>query len=101
MLHLTFFFILCLQILQVEYVIDGITKMLRLGAKSLSLKSSVLEKYDEYLQENNETTMFGRGSCISYYKNAAGQNWVVWTKLMWEYWWQTRSFVLDHYIAEF
>ena len=84
-----------------EYVIDGITKMLRLGAKSLSLKSSVLEKYDEYLQENNETTMFGRGSCTSYYKNAAGQNWVVWTKLMWEYWWQTRSFVLDHYIAEF
>jgi len=86
---------------QVEYVIDGITKMMKLGAKSLSLKTSVLEKYDEYLQENNETTMFGRGSCTSYYKNAAGQNWVVWTKLMWEYWWQTRSFVLDHYIAKF
>ena len=86
---------------QVEYVIQGITKMLNTGAKSLSLKSSVLQKYDEFLQNNNETSMFGRGSCTSYYKNSEGQNWVVWTKLMWQYWWHTSSFQLDHYDAEF
>ena len=86
---------------QVEYVIDGIVKMLRLGARSLSLKSSVLQKYEEFLRGSNETSMFGRGQCSSYYKNRAGQNWVVWTKLMWQYWWHTRTFKLDHYHAEF
>ena len=86
---------------QVEYVIDGIVKMLRLGARSLSLKSSVLQKYEEFLRDSNETSMFGRGECSSYYKNKAGQNWVVWTKLMWQYWWHTRTFKLHHYDAEF
>ena len=86
---------------QVEYVIDGIVKMLRLGARSLSLKSSVLQKYEEFLRDSNETSVFGRGECSSYYKNKAGQNWVVWTKLMWQYWWHTRTFKLHHYDAEF
>ena len=86
---------------QVEYVIDGITKMLRLGARSLSLKPSVLQKYEESLRGSKEASTFGHGNCTSYYKNRDGQNWVVWTKQMWEYWWLTRSFQLDNYDAQF
>jgi len=86
---------------QVEYIIDGITKMLRLGAKSLVLKSEVLKEYKEFLQEGNEKSMFGNGACTSYYKNASGSNWVVWTKTLSEYWWKTCTFVLNQYNISF
>ena len=86
---------------QVEYIIGGITKMLTTGAKSLSVKSSALEKYSEFRRENDKASKFGAGNCTSYYKDRDGQNWVVWTALMCQYWWHTKSFKLDHYNAEF
>ena len=82
---------------QVEYVIAGITKMLETGAKSLSLKASVMQKYKELVRKNDEKSIFARGSCTSYFKNKEGQNWVVWTALMCQYWWLTSTFNLDHY----
>ena len=82
---------------QVEYVIGGITKMLETGAKSLSVKASVLQKYKELVRDNDEKSTFARGSCTSYYKNKEGQNWVVWTALMCQYWWHTCTFNMDHY----
>ena len=86
---------------QVEYVIGGITKMFTSGAKSLSVKASVLQKYKEQRRVNDEKSKFAQGSCTSYYKNKDGQNWVVWTALMCQYWWQTRTFNIHHYNAEF
>ena len=82
---------------QAEYIINGITKMLKIDAKAISLRPSVLDKFEEYLREKNATTAFGHGDCTSYYKNSAGENWVVWTRLMWQYWWRTRKFELEDY----
>ena len=82
---------------QAEYIINGITNMLKIDAKAMSLKPSVLDKFEEFLREKNATTAFGHGDCTSYYKNSAGENWVVWTRLMWQYWWRTRKFKLEDY----
>merc|ERR1719228_2036784 len=48
---------------QVEYVIGGITKMLTSGAKSLSVKSSVLQNYKEFVRGNDERSKFAQGNC--------------------------------------
>ena len=58
---------------QVEYVIGGITKMSTFGAKSLSVKSSALQKYKEQRRGNDEKSTFAQGSCTSYYVQEQGR----------------------------
>merc|ERR1719430_1135322 len=48
---------------QVEYVLGGITEMIKTGAKSLSVTSSALQNYKELVRDNDEKSTFGWGNC--------------------------------------
>ena len=76
---------------QVDYVVDGIRKMLESGAKSMVVKKEVFRRYEDKRVRMNKGSAFADQTTASYYRSSAGVNWVVWPLSMWQYWWNTAT----------
>ena len=87
---------------EVDYVADALQKMLRIGAKSMSVKKEVYQDYLAYVRENMQGKVFGQGSaCGGWYANAEGINWTLWPLDLVTYWWKTRKVNMRDYNLSF
>jgi len=77
---------------QADYTVDCIKKMVAAGAKSMTVKSEVNEKYQDWSRRTMKERVFGgRGTCNAWYKNNRGNNWTLWPSDLVTYWLWTRS----------
>ena len=83
---------------QADYAIDGITKLIKLRAKSLTLKKESLMTYWDWSQKQMKDLVFGSHSPVTgWYRNAKGVNWTLYPAGLIRFWWTTRSFNLLDY----
>ena len=77
---------------QADFIIDCIRRMVEDGAKSVSVKVEVNDKFKAWKNATMKTRVFGgRGSCLAWYKNDNGDNWTLWPSDLIRYWKMTRS----------
>ena len=65
--------------------------MVAYGARSVTVKTEVNEKFKEWSKEAMKERVFGgRGTCHTWYKNDSGDNWKLWPSDLVTYWARTR-----------
>ncbi len=63
---------------QLDYAIDGLTQMKQHGIKKFSIKSDIIAKHNQLVQQHIQTTVFNSGGCQSYYLDENGRNFAAW-----------------------
>ena len=86
---------------QVNYVADGIVKMIKAGTRSVVLKEEVMTKYQAFVKKNMKGKVFANDQCQGWYLNSNGVNWTLWPLDLVSYWWYTRSFQMEDYNLAF
>lgn len=82
---------------QVRYIIDGIQKMDRKGARFMDVKPEVMAEFNERMQQNLDGTVWQMGGCSSWYQQDDGRNVALWPHGTWLYWVKTRQLKADDY----
>ena len=83
---------------QADYAIEGIKKMVKLRAKSFTLKEDRLMAYWDWSQAQMKDLVFGSHSLVSgWYRNERGVNWTLYPAGLVRFWWTTKDFNLLEY----
>ena len=83
---------------QADYAIEGIKKMVKLRAKSFTLKEDRLMAYWNWSQAQMKDLVFGSHSLVSgWYRNERGVNWTLYPAGLVRFWWTTKGFNLLEY----
>lgn len=83
---------------QVNYTLDGITKMVETGVQSMSLRREVLLNYWDWFQDSMDQLVFGDSSQVKgWYRNHKGVNWILYPAGLVRFWWSTRKCQLSEY----
>ncbi len=81
---------------QVNYIVDGITRLRQTGADYLDVKADVLKAFNQKLQDKLAGTVWTTG-CTSWYQQKEGKNIAIWPGTTFSYRSQTRTFNLADY----
>jgi len=87
---------------QADYVVDGISKLLKSGARSMVVRKEVVSNYWDWSQKCMKGKVFADNTdCVGWYRNSKGVNWTLWPNDLVSYWWQTKSLDMDKYDLTF
>jgi len=83
---------------QADYISDAITKMVQNKVRCMVVKKKVEMEYWKWIMQNMKGKVFSdNSSCIAWYRNERGVNWVLWPLDLFTYWWMTRTCNLSDY----
>ena len=82
---------------QVNYILDALRTMDRLGASTIEIRPDALEAYDREVQEKVAGTVWNTGGCQSWYLDAKGRNSSLWPDFTFVFRHRTRRFDPEHY----
>ena len=82
---------------EVTYAIDGISRLIKSGYKSMECKQDTLDKYQEMIFKMMDKCVFRGDGCFAWYLNDKRVNWTLWPGDLTYYWWKTRKCSLDDY----
>ena len=77
---------------QITYVLDALAQMRRRGARTVEVRQSELEAYNQRLQSRMGRTVWNSGGCASWYIDAEGRNTTIWPDFTFRFWNETREF---------
>ncbi len=83
---------------QIQYALDGMQKLRKIGKKAAEVKSIFQEAYNEEIQKKLAGSVWNTGGCNSWYKNSAGKNVTLWPGFTFEFRNRTATFNLEDYI---
>ena len=75
---------------QVEYILKVLNIMKKQGADSIEVKAEVQDQFNEKVQKDLSNTVWSSG-CNSWYTNAEGKNFSLWSGYTWKYWLETQK----------
>jgi cation diffusion facilitator CzcD-associated flavoprotein CzcO len=82
---------------QLNYVLDAIRTMERMGLTSVDVRPEMQDTYNAWLQENLAGTVWNTGGCSSWYLDKTGRNAVLWPDFTWRFRQRTRRFEPSEY----
>ena len=82
---------------QVEYIIKLIKHMQKKKYNSIEVKADVQDAFNAQVQQDLKGTVWSFG-CNSWYTNAEGKNFTLWSGYTWKYWLDTQKPKLDAFI---
>jgi len=82
---------------QVNYVMDALRTMDRLGAATVEVRPEALAAYNEDVQAKVAGTVWNTGGCQSWYLDKQGRNTSLWPDFTFVYRHKTRRFDPSHY----
>ncbi len=85
---------------QVNYILDALKKLHKLGNKSVEVKARAQKDYNDELQERFQGTVWSSGNCVSWYHNAAGRNTTLWPGFSFQLRMKTLNFDMGAYLLE-
>lgn len=74
---------------QVEYILKLLAEMKKQHADSIEVKAEIQDQFNVKVQHDLKNTVWSSG-CNSWYTNAEGKNFVLWSGYTWKYWWETQ-----------
>jgi cation diffusion facilitator CzcD-associated flavoprotein CzcO len=83
---------------QVNYVMDALRTMDRLGASTVEVRPEALAAYNEDVQAKVAGTVWNTGGCSSWYLDKTGKNTSLWPDFTFVYRHKTRRFDPAHYM---
>ena len=84
---------------QVEYILKLLKQVKQHNAQSIEVKSEVQDAFNAQVQEDLKDTVWSSG-CNSWYTNAEGKNFTLWSGYTWKYWLETQKPKSDAFIFE-
>jgi cation diffusion facilitator CzcD-associated flavoprotein CzcO len=63
---------------QLDYILDYVTTLDRLGAAALDARPDAQERWSTGIERRMASTVWATGGCVSWYLNAAGRNPTLW-----------------------
>lgn len=63
---------------QLGYIVDGLKKIKSHSISKLTIRTDVLQKHNDKVQQHLKTTVFNSGGCKSYYLDKNGRNFAAW-----------------------
>jgi cation diffusion facilitator CzcD-associated flavoprotein CzcO len=75
---------------QVNYIMQCLDMMDRRGAKRISPKKDVQDRFNAGIQADLVKQVWSVGGCKSWYLDAQGRNTTIWPGFTWRYWTRTR-----------
>lgn len=84
---------------QLEYVLDAVRKMRRLGWRSVEVRAAAQARYNDELQRRLARTVWATG-CSSWYLARSGRNTTLWPGFTFEYRFRTRRFDPRDYVVD-
>lgn len=82
---------------QVEYILKILKEMQKQDYASIEVKAAVQDAFNEKVQEDLKNTVWSSG-CNSWYTNAEGKNFSLWSGYTWKYWLETQKPDLNAFI---
>ena len=82
---------------QVNYIMDALRTMDRLGASTLEIRAHALRAYDEEVQAKVARTVWNTGGCQSWYLDDKGRNSSLWPDFTFVFRHRTRRFDPSQY----
>lgn len=77
---------------QLNYVMDCIAHLDRLGVRTFELRPDVQRRFNEALQRKLEGSVWTSGGCVSWYLDEHGRNSTIWPGFTWHFRRRTRRF---------
>jgi cation diffusion facilitator CzcD-associated flavoprotein CzcO len=81
---------------QIAYIVDGLRRLDRVGARTVEVREDVQVAFNGELQRRMARTVWSTG-CASWYLDADGRNFTLWPGFTWEYRRRTRQFDVSSY----
>ncbi|MCE2679016.1 MAG: NAD(P)/FAD-dependent oxidoreductase [Burkholderiales bacterium] len=85
---------------QVSYIIGALRDMKKDKLKSMDVRSDVMTRYNEKLQEKIKGAVWTQGGCSSWYLDEQGRNTTLWPGFTWAFRLETRKFDSSDYVCE-
>ena len=85
---------------QVSYIIGALRGMQKEKLKSMDVRSDVMTRYNEKLQEKIKGAVWTQGGCSSWYLDEQGRNTTLWPGFTWAFRLETRKFDSSDYVCE-
>lgn len=82
---------------QVEYILKALALIKKHHADSIEVKAEVQDAFNDKVQKDLENTVWSSG-CNSWYTNAEGKNFSLWSGYTWKYWLETQKLSRDSFI---
>ena len=89
-------------IIQTDYAVDAITKLVKHRAKSIRVTEKAMTMYWDWIQEEMKNMVYGPSSPVQgWYRNSKSVNWTSYPASLVKYWWTTRSVNLADFEMKF
>ena len=75
---------------QVDYILKALKMMKKHHMDSIEVKAEVQDEFNKKLQKDLKNTVWSSG-CNSWYTNAEGKNFALWSGYTWKYWLETQK----------
>jgi cyclohexanone monooxygenase len=85
---------------QLKYIVETLLYMDEKNIRVVSLKESVHEKYNQWIQTKLKKTVWHLGGCHSWYQDAKGNVTTLWPDFTWIYYLLMKNFDYKNYITQ-
>ena len=82
---------------QTKYILTMLDEMDRRGAGVVEVTKQAQDDWNEEIQRLVSKGIWTQGGCTSWYLDAQGKNRTIWPKFTFQYWWETRKVVAEHF----
>jgi hypothetical protein len=85
---------------QLKYITEGLLYTDENHIQSVSIKQSVHDKYNQWIQSKLKKTVWNLGGCHSWYQDATGSVTTIWPDFTWIYHLLLKKFDYKNYILQ-
>jgi predicted ATP-binding protein involved in virulence len=82
---------------QIQYISEALLYMQEKNLRTLDVKESAHQEYNQKLQSDLKTTVWQSGGCHSWYQDAKGNNTTLWPTFTWIYILMMKAFDSKNY----
>jgi hypothetical protein len=85
---------------QLKYIVEALLYIDKNNVRSVSIKQSVHDKYNQWTQSKLKKTVWHLGGCHSWYQDAKGNVTTLWPDFTWMYHLLMNNFDYKNYIIQ-
>jgi cation diffusion facilitator CzcD-associated flavoprotein CzcO len=82
---------------QTKYILKMLDEMDARGADIVETTKQAQDEFNEEVQRLVSKGIWTQGGCTSWYLDSQGKNRTIWPKFTFQYWWETRRVIPEHF----
>ncbi|MFL6090623.1 MAG: flavin-containing monooxygenase [Aeromicrobium sp.] len=83
---------------QTKYILTMLDEMEKRGADVVEPTKDAQDDFNEEIQRLVSKGIWTQGGCTSWYLDSQGKNRTIWPKFTFQYWWETRRVIPEHFV---